>query len=140
MRIFKDKQRHEEGFTLLESLIALAILGFAIVAIVAALTTGTRATLIHSEQAVAESLARTQLEYVIGVKDYQFATPDGTNPYPPNPSLDSTELTSGGWDLITNVTAVPGASTDDGLQRIIVNVIRNGKQILTIATYKADVN
>ena len=134
MRIFNNRQWREKGFTLLESLMALAILGVAIVAIVAALVTGSRATLMHSEQATAESLARSQLEYVIGVTGYQFAPVDGSNPYGLNPSLDLT----GGWVLLTNVTAV--GSTDDGLQRVAVNVSRNGKQILTIATYKADVN
>ena len=130
----KNKNGHENGFTLLESLLALAILGFVVVAIVASLVTGSRATLMHSEQATAESLARSQLEYVIGITGYQFAPVDGSNPYGLNPSLDLT----GGWVLFTNVTAVHG--TDDGLQRIAVNVIRNGKQIWTMTTYKADVN
>ena len=133
MLIFTDKQRHEKGFTLLESLIALAILGFAIVAIVAALVTGTKATLMHSEQATAESLVRSQLEYITGITVYQVAPADGSNPYGISPAL--MPLT-GGWDVTTNVTSVSGT----GLEQIIVNAIRNNKQILTIASYKADIN
>jgi len=54
----------EKGFSLLEVALAIALLGVVAVAFLTALATGSRAIFIADERATAESLARTQMEYV----------------------------------------------------------------------------
>lgn len=56
--------KNERGMTLIEVLIALAILGLVAVAFLSGLTTASRALLIADERTTAESLARSQMEYV----------------------------------------------------------------------------
>ncbi|GAI53421.1 unnamed protein product, partial [marine sediment metagenome] len=56
--------KNEKGFSLVEVLIALAILGIIGVAILFGLATASTALIIADERATAESLARSQMEYV----------------------------------------------------------------------------
>ena len=55
---------HSRGFTLIEVTIAIALLGIIAVAILAALSTASMALIIADGRATAESLARSQMEYV----------------------------------------------------------------------------
>jgi len=55
---------NSRGFTLIEVLIALAILGVAGVAFLTALTTASTAIIVGDERTTAESLVRSELEYV----------------------------------------------------------------------------
>jgi prepilin-type N-terminal cleavage/methylation domain-containing protein len=55
---------HSRGFTLIEVTIAIALLGIIAVAILAALSTASMALIIADTRATAESLARSQMEYV----------------------------------------------------------------------------
>ena len=66
------------GFTLIEVLIAVAILGLVAVAFLSALTTASMALILADERTTAESLARTQLEYV---KSQPFSTPCPDSPW-----------------------------------------------------------
>lgn len=122
---FKHSDRNQSGFTLLESLLALALLGLVVVAFVTGLGTGTRAVITGNEQATAESLARSQLEYV---KDaaYQFV--------PANYGLDPSLQIPASWSISTNVTAIH--STDDGLQEVTVLVNHSSKLVLSFSEYK----
>ena len=54
----------ESGVTLIETLVALAILAVVAVAFVSGLATASKATIIANEQSTAESLARSQLESI----------------------------------------------------------------------------
>ena len=56
--------KDEKGFNLMEVALAMALLGVVAVAYLGAMGTGSRAIIIADERATAESLARTQLEYV----------------------------------------------------------------------------
>jgi len=70
--------RNQKGQLLIEALIALAILGVVAVAFLTALTTASRAIIIADERTNAESLARTELEYV---KSRDFSVPCPGNPW-----------------------------------------------------------
>lgn len=56
--------KSEKGFSLIEVMIALALLGIVGVAFLGALGTGSRVIFIADKRATAESLARTEMEYV----------------------------------------------------------------------------
>jgi prepilin-type N-terminal cleavage/methylation domain-containing protein len=63
-RAAKAFHGHSRGFTLIEVTIAIALLGIIAVAILAALSTASMALIIADTRATAESLARSQMEYV----------------------------------------------------------------------------
>jgi len=56
--------RKQRGFTLIEVIIAMALLGIIAIAFLGALATASSAIIISDERTTAESLARSQLEYV----------------------------------------------------------------------------
>ena len=52
------------GFTLIETLVAMVILSIMGLAILSGVATSHKSTIIANEQTVAQSLARSQMEYV----------------------------------------------------------------------------
>ena len=56
--------RNQKGFTLIEMIIALAVLGLIAIAYLGALATASTSIIISDERTTAESLARSQMEYV----------------------------------------------------------------------------
>lgn len=127
--IFKKLRSGQRGVTLMESVIALAVLGLIAVAILSALATGAKASMIAKEQATAESLARSEVEYV---KRSSY-DPSATT-YPIDLSIVPT---AEGWTIPDAVVAaVP--SRDASIQMITVTVSRHGEAILSITDYKAN--
>lgn len=120
--------KSERGFILIENIVALAILGTVGLALLSGMATSTRATIITNEQATAESLVRSELEYV---KEYAYQTYPGT--YPVDPDLDI----PAGWTLPSPSTAIIHA-TDDGIQKVTVTAQRNGKTVLSVYIYKVN--
>lgn len=125
-RVAKKLRGNESGVTLLETLVALAILGLVAVAFLNGLTTAAQATIIADKQATAESLVRSQMEYV---KSQPYATS-----YTPAPIPD--EYEDEGYSATIVVEPLP--DPDDGIQKITVTVKRGAKIILTIEDYKVD--
>ena len=71
----------QRGVSLAESLIAVAVVGIALTALLATLSTGSLAVQRTDKRVIAENLARTQMEYAKG-QDYsgsyqKIAEPDG---------------------------------------------------------------
>jgi prepilin-type N-terminal cleavage/methylation domain-containing protein len=56
--------RGQRGFSLIESLLAVALAGILGVSLPSALSGANRATIINNEHTTAESLARSQMDYV----------------------------------------------------------------------------
>ncbi len=124
--------KNEKGFTLIEVIIAVALLGVIAIAFLSALGTASLAIFIADERATAESLARSQMEYV---KNQSY---DDTN-NPPQYSLLSG--IPGGYTV--NVTAESLNNPDDGIQKITIVVSHLGKEIIssgnsTLEDYKVD--
>ncbi len=112
---------------LLEILVALAVLGAAGVAFISALGTVSKATAIADERALAESLVRSQLEYVVN-HVYQ-AVP---TTYPADPAL----TIPAGWTITSTAALVH--VTDDGIQKVTVQVTHLDKAVLSVETYKVN--
>jgi len=133
----------EKGFSLIEVMIAVALLGVVAVAFLSALGTGSKAIFIADERATAESLARTEMEYVRN-QDYSGAPwaydlPSGTPPAdPPTWWASANHTLPAGYDGYTvDVTAVPLHATDDGIQKIIVVITHHDKEIFTLEGYRS---
>lgn len=131
----------ESGVTLIETLVALAILGLIVPAFIGGLGTAAKATIIADEQATAESLARGEIECV---KSQDYYSP-GEGQYQNReqryeefvmPSGYSTETTVTPIDPNTGEDLNPGQ--DKGIQKIEVEVSRNGTPVLEIVDYKVD--
>jgi len=96
----------ERGFSLVETVIAIALLGIVAVAFLGALSTASRSIFIADERATAESLARTEMEYVRN-QDYTTAP-------------QAYEKVYDGYTV--KVSVKPLHKTDDGIQKITVVV------------------
>ena len=129
---------------LLETLVALAILGLVAVAFLSGLSTAARATFIADEQATAESLARSQMEYVKS-QDYSdapwaYELPPDTPPNPPSWwDPDAPPTLPAGYDgYYVSIWAEPLHVLDDGIRKIRVTVNHRDKEVLTVVDYKVD--
>ena len=130
-------KKNEKGLTLIEVIIAVALLGIIVVAFFGALSTASKALFIADEQATAESLARTEMEYVKSV-DYVTAPWSYQLPSTP-PWWDASHTLPAGYDNYTvNVSAAPLPGPDDGIQKITVTVSYLGDMVLTLEDYKVD--
>ncbi len=118
--------RGQSGAALLETVVALVIMGAIAVAFLTGLAVSSRASVITDEQTTAESLARRQMEWVKNTAYVHSA-----NGYtPPAPSGDE----YAGYTSV--VAAQPLHDPDAGIQRITVAVSRNGREIFSLQSYK----
>jgi len=128
----------------------MALLAIVAVALLSGLSTGSRAIFVADERATAESLARTEMEYVknhvYSDAPWAYELPSGTPPADP-PSwwnLGNPHALPAGYDGYTvNVTAEPLHVIDDGIQKITVTVKHHDKPIITsgnctLEGYKVD--
>jgi type II secretory pathway pseudopilin PulG len=128
-RIAGKLRGNEAGLTLIEAVVALAILELIVSAFVGSLSTVAKATSVADEQATAESLARSQMEYVKTV-DYVY----DTTQYSPA-AIPGDEDYSG---YSATIDAEPLHDTDDGIQKIAVTIEHNDKPVITLEGYKVD--
>ncbi len=146
--------KNERGFTLIEVVIAMLLLGIISVALLSGLATASRALVIADERATAESLARSQMEYVknqsyITAADYDVGVPgSGEVIYvkitgipagytiwsEDRASATVTDIIGVPWDSLNNISV----DSDVGLQRIKLVIKHNGKEIITLEDYKVD--
>jgi len=131
MQLFKVAKKlkgNEAGASLIEILVALAILGIVAVTFLGGLATTSKATIIANEQTTAESLVRSEAEYVKNCT-YQYLATE----YPVDPSLNIPV----GWSVPSPVVELVHA-TDDGIQKVTIAVERNGEVIISTDMYKVD--
>ena len=112
-KAFRGRSR---GLSMLEVVIAIGLLGIIAVSILTALLTASAALVIADRRATADSLARSQMEYV---KD------DSSNPYDENDpqSYEQDNVESIDYPgCFISVSAEPLHSPDDGIQLITVTI------------------
>ena len=114
----------QKGISLVETLVAVAILGTAVVAFVVSLSAGSLTANELNQETIAQGLAQTQMEYT---KNAVFVP--GAVTYPVLPVPDT-------YEVLVDVADVPG--TDTNIQKIIVTVRKDGGDILTISNYKVN--
>jgi prepilin-type N-terminal cleavage/methylation domain-containing protein len=123
--------KKEKGFTLLEVVLSLALLGIVAAGFLGALATGSRAISIADERATAESLARTQLEFV-------RSQPYDADNNPPEYLIISD--IPDGYYIILNAVRLDykgdGDDPDDGIQNITVIVVHNEEEVFTLEGYR----
>ncbi len=134
LRKVKGWNRDQGGLGLVESLMAVAILGVAVVAFIMALSAGAVAVREGNQQVVAQSLARTQMEYV---KGYSYIKNDPYNPetivYPPPVDMDM-----GDYNISVKIDYVPETDDDTDIQKIEVTISIGNDPILTVEDYKVN--
>ena len=124
----------QAGFSLIEALVAVAILAAIGVVFLSAMTTGFRSTGIQDEQVTAESLARSQLE-VIKAAPYDVSY--AVTVEMPSQYLLSIESPYVLWDGVNDVWVVSDNNTH--LQKITVKVSREGgKPVLMVEALKKE--
>jgi len=120
--------KSQKGFALIETLVALGIFGLVAVTSLSGMATVTQGNVIASERATAESLVRSEIEYV-----KQCAYQYDASEYP----IDSTLTIPQGWSLAPPAVE-PVHATDDGIQKITITAEHNGDAVLSVEIYKAD--
>ena len=118
LNVFKD----ETGLALVETLITIAVLGIAIVAFAVAMSTGALAVSESDQEVTAQSLARTQMEYIKGY------------PYDPVATTYPTINTTDNYSISVAVTSVPEA--DENIQKVTATISRDAQALLIIEEYK----
>ena len=127
--IHRDSSSHEAGVSLLETVVVLAVLGTVAVLFLEGMTISSKAAFTADEQATAENLARSQMEWAQNVGYTSEATS-----YPSAPILTVKDYSG----YSANIIAKPLHSPDDGIQKITVTVSHSGKQVFTMEGYKVD--
>lgn len=114
---------NKKGVTLVESLVALAIVAIAVIPFLAAFSTGSLNVKELDRRVTAQTLGRSQLEYtknlayVIAPASYAIFTPIPT-----------------GYSIDSDATSISGR--DVNIQRVTVTVKYEGKVLLTLDDFK----
>jgi len=148
--------RNEKGFTLIEVIIAMALLGIIAIAFLGGLATASKALIIADERATAESLARSQME---AIKNQEYKPADVYDAGIPESGQVTYDITvtdpSGVYTICSinregiiidnTIYGVPWDSqdnqridTDGGLQRIKLVIKHAGNPVLTLEDYKVN--
>jgi len=128
--------KRELGFSLIEILVALAILAAVAVVFLLGISTSSKAVMVSQESVALDSLAKSEVEYVksntyrSGVWEYELPG----NP----PSWDpARSLPDGYAGFSVHVSATPVHDPDDGVQTLTVSVARNGQTEYTMTALNA---
>jgi prepilin-type N-terminal cleavage/methylation domain-containing protein len=122
-RLSSERARSSErGVTLVETMIAVAVLGIAIVVFVAGLSTGTITTSKVDRLATAHELARSQME---STKDEAYVAAPHTYPSVTSPT---------GFAVTSEATSISGG--DAAVQLITVEVSDGTGVVFTLEGYK----
>ncbi len=119
----KKKANGQSGFGLVETLVAVALLGTAVVGFVTALSTGSLSVREQDQEITAQRLGQNQFEYI---KSQGFS-PAGSYSLISVPS---------GYTLNLSVAGVSGADAD--IQLVTVTVLRSGNSVFEISGYKVN--
>jgi prepilin-type N-terminal cleavage/methylation domain-containing protein len=120
-RLFKK----EQGFSLLEVLISIAILGILLAGFIPAMMGSTRISISVDEKVTAKNLAESQMEYVLDQGYHTSYSPSSeiTSQYP-------------GYTVDDPVTVTGFTQRDGDIQSITIIVRRNGVITASLTSFK----
>ena len=124
--------KNQAGFSLIEVILALGLVSIFSVSIPSALSGTSRATMTTNKHITAESIARSQMDYV---QKQPYDSANATPVYSVIPDIPDS------YSIVTPMAERldprgDGTDTDDGLQEITVTVKQNGKIVYTLIDYK----
>ena len=134
-KAFRGRSR---GFSMLEVVIAIALLGIIAVSVLSALQTAALAFIIADRRATAESIARTQMEYV-RYSDYEGDPEEGPPQYSQDPYIELPP----DYSVVTTAIRLNkdvDPNDDDGIQEITVTVSHDGQVVVTLEDYKRELD
>jgi len=114
----------QRGSGFIDVLVAMAIMGAIGVVFLSAISSGLLGAAKVEERSTAESLVRTQIEYI---KSLPY---DDSNYYP------VTSSSPVGYTPLIEVTDISPPEYPDTLQKVVVKVYRDGRPILSVENYK----
>jgi prepilin-type N-terminal cleavage/methylation domain-containing protein len=142
--------RSQKGASLIEVMVAIALMGIVFVTYTGALFTASKAVSIADERATAESLARTQMEYVRSQLyseapwNYTVTSSERSSADPPErwyeadsnpPLLDSSYA---GYSVSVSAEGLLVPNIDNEIQKLMVTVTyRDGPVIITLEGYRS---
>jgi len=132
MRLFRNIgtfNKRESGVSLIETVVALFVLGTIAIIFLSGLVISSRAVFTADEQATAESLARSQMEWAKNTA-YSY---DCTG-YSP-------AAIPSGKDYIgysVTIAAEPLHTPDEGIQKIAVTVQHSNESVIVLEGYKVN--
>lgn len=112
--------KDEKGFSLIEVLVSLALLGSIGVVFLSSLGTASRVTISADTRETARNLAETQMEYI---KDQAYAVT-----YTPAPIPEG----YAGYVAVINAESLQ----DTSIQRVTVTIERHGTAVTSLESYK----
>lgn len=127
MRLRLDRMAffNESGVGLVESLIAIAIVGIAVTIFIAGLSTGSVAVQQNDIRVTAENLARSQMEYTKAqVYDTVPASYDIITPVPDR------------YSVLAVASSIAGRDSD--IQKITVTINYSSEEVLSLEGYKGN--
>jgi type II secretory pathway pseudopilin PulG len=116
--------RDESGISLVESLVAVAILGVSVTSLIGSLSVGSSSVNIQSEATIAQNLAQTQLETI------KSAAYDATG-Y----SYSAVSAPSG---YAVSISTNSSIYANNKIEKITVTITHNGSAVLTVEDYKVN--
>jgi len=132
--------KNEKGFTLIDTLVALGLMGIIAVGLLSGLSTTFRAGGISQERVAAESLAKSQWEYIKAQDYIPIAEYNPDDPEKRYELIDiPDDLVVKGYviEIGTPETIIsPGDNEKFELQGITVVIKRDDKQLLMMSDYR----
>lgn len=118
--------RNQQGFTMVETVVSIAVLSTIAVALMAALSTGSLGYRVVASRATAVRLAVTQMENTLSY-----------TPYLAPPASYPTVAPPAGYGLTALATSVSGRDPNN-LEKITVTITHKGATIKVVEGYKAN--
>lgn len=123
----------EKGFSLIENLVAMVVLGIIGVVVLSAITMAARSNIISDEITTAENLARNQMDFV---QDLPYDS--GNNP----PVYGLIADIPTGYTIVVSAARLNPENSDKeedhGIQQIDVTISRGDKTINNLTDYKVN--